>query len=294
MILWPIIKGGSDETKSRAVGVVRCVLPAPNSRDAKLRLDDDKAVIEMIATQMAPVMDAFNSRIETDRLLAVTRHDLLAPLVMIEHAVDTLAEMVNAPEHSETTSRIRKDAEVAFLMVRNLVPNLTILSPPEEKFAPKVSSIAEVLAGLNRPLTHYAKENSNIILQFDDFSDCPAMMLDQALISLALFHLITNAIKYGDPGSTVYVSKAIDENSFLIHVTNYGLGIEEQEVPYLFRANYRGTRAIRAKTGQGLGLNSAKRALSLHGGDIRLTKLNNPTVFSVLLPKALAHSAQSK
>ncbi len=77
------------------------------------------------------------------------------------------------------------------------------------------------------------------------------------------------------------------EDTFLVSVTNFGIGIEPDEVSHLFTVNYRSQRAETVAKGSGLGLSIARAIMRKHGGDLVLTAPKDPTIFSAVFPKKL-------
>ena len=107
-----------------------------------------------------------------------------------------------------------------------------------------------------------------------------------------MYNLLQNAIKYSNPGTVVTVegdAQRNDDTWYNIHVKNTGIGINDDEAPYIFDRAYRSKRARkRSETGLGIGLTTAKELIERHGGKLILTKQNNPTIFTIALPGYLA------
>ena len=113
---------------------------------------------------------------------------------------------------------------------------------------------------------------------------------DKDKIRQLLVILLDNAIKYSKEPIDVTVS-AVKQN-LRIHVTDKGMGIPENEIPYLFERFYRvdGARA-RSTGGVGLGLSIAKRIVDLHEGQIDVfSKLGKGTTITLQFPQMLKNS----
>ncbi|MNG14728.1 Alkaline phosphatase synthesis sensor protein PhoR [compost metagenome] len=107
---------------------------------------------------------------------------------------------------------------------------------------------------------------------------------DRDKIRQLLVILIDNAIKYSKDSIDVTVSAV--KQSIRLYVADKGIGIPENEIPYLFERFYRvdGARS-RATGGVGLGLSIAKRIVDLHEGQIEvISKPEHGTTIMLQFP----------
>jgi signal transduction histidine kinase len=109
---------------------------------------------------------------------------------------------------------------------------------------------------------------------------------DRDLLSLVMYNLIENALKFTAPKETVEVRALEDGKAIVVEVADAGPGIPADELPKIFDELYRGANA-RGIDGSGLGLALVKRIIELHGGQIGVrSRQDDPhgTVFTVRLP----------
>lgn len=87
------------------------------------------------------------------------------------------------------------------------------------------------------------------------------------LFSRALSNLVSNAIRYTEPGGTIYIEALSSEASTVIKVRNPGRTIPSDQLLRIFDRFYRGDPA-RADSGSsaGLGLAIVRSIMTLHGG----------------------------
>lgn len=102
-----------------------------------------------------------------------------------------------------------------------------------------------------------------------DFTQCPTVYANADRLEQMLIILLDNAIKYTEKGS-VNVSARWDDEKVVISVNDTGIGIDEQDLPYVFDRFYKVDKAHSGK-GSGLGLSIAKELLKRMGEDIRVT-----------------------
>ena len=102
----------------------------------------------------------------------------------------------------------------------------------------------------------------------------------------ALFNILDNAVKYGEPGMPVCVTVTSYELFVRIDIMNYGNEITGEEYPRIFMRYYRGGNAVFVKEGIGLGLYLSREIITDQGGYIKVSSAKGMgNVFSVFLKK---------
>ncbi|WIV20492.1 HAMP domain-containing sensor histidine kinase [Paenibacillus polygoni] len=103
-----------------------------------------------------------------------------------------------------------------------------------------------------------------------------------------LFIFIENAFKY-TPEGTVTLDAVVYNGQVGLKISDTGIGMDKDEVPYIFDRFYRADESRGVTKGTGLGLSIAKWIIEEHGGSVEvLTKLNEGTTFIIWLPLVLA------
>ncbi len=107
---------------------------------------------------------------------------------------------------------------------------------------------------------------------------------DKKLLRNILINLITNAIKFSDPGKKIIIGIEREKLHTKISVTDEGIGISEEDQAHLFGSFFRGANAMNIQ-GTGLGLHIVKRYIDLLGGKLELkSELNKGTTISFSIP----------
>ncbi len=91
---------------------------------------------------------------------------------------------------------------------------------------------------------------------------------DSTRLEQVLQNLLTNAVKYSPDGGTVVVRVEATARTASVSVTDYGLGIPQDDLPHLFERFYRVQRT-NSLEGNGLGLYICQAIVSAHGGTLR-------------------------
>jgi len=109
---------------------------------------------------------------------------------------------------------------------------------------------------------------------------------DRNLIKELLRIILDNALKYTDVDGYIKISvEEVDKNVAII-IKDNGIGIPQEDIPYIFDRFYRVDKARNKETGgMGLGLSIAKLIVELHGGTIEAeSKLNKGSEFKITIP----------
>jgi signal transduction histidine kinase len=71
----------------------------------------------------------------------------------------------------------------------------------------------------------------------------------------------------------------------VVSVRDYGPGIKEEDLPYIWERFYKGDKARTKKVGTGIGLSIVKHILDLHKTEIQVeSKAGEGTTFTFTLP----------
>lgn len=109
---------------------------------------------------------------------------------------------------------------------------------------------------------------------------------DAAAIKRALMNILSNAIKYSPPSSTIELSYQANVTEHIVSIKDHGIGIPEGEQTKVLDGYYRATNAtVMEAHGTGLGLWVTRKIIEQHGGRLWLeSKLDHGTTIFVALP----------
>jgi signal transduction histidine kinase/class 3 adenylate cyclase/CheY-like chemotaxis protein len=115
------------------------------------------------------------------------------------------------------------------------------------------------------------------------------IFVDAEKFSTLLFNLLSNAFKFTHQGR-IEVSTTIDDETFRLAVADTGVGIKEDQLPYIFdRFRQADGSESRAYAGTGIGLALVKEIAELHGGAVRaFSQYGVGSTFEVTIPRGRA------
>jgi two-component system phosphate regulon sensor histidine kinase PhoR len=191
-------------------------------------------------------------------------HELKTPLTNISGNAEMLAEGVVAEtDMPDFYNRIYSESR----RMTTLVDDIMYLSKLDEKseLREKESvNLFEILGEVQNNLSEKAdKLNVAIIIQN---TDC-LVLGDRNMLYELFFNIIENAVKYNREGGKVEIS--VENN--VVKVSDTGIGIPEESLPFIFDRFYRVDRSRSKKTGgTGLGLAIVKHIVALHNAEINV------------------------
>ena len=110
---------------------------------------------------------------------------------------------------------------------------------------------------------------------------------NHALLVRILSVLLDNAVKYSPRDTRITLSATRSGKKVLLHVTDQGIGIEDSELPLIFRRFYRADKSRGKETthGYGLGLSIADKIARQLGANITVkSQVGTGSTFTVELP----------
>jgi signal transduction histidine kinase len=228
-----------------------------------------------------------------DEFLASVAHDLKNPLTSIKGYAQLLqrqAAKLAAPE----AARLVRDLASIDAMASKTVDQLNELvdlarlqahQPLELNLQP-----LDLVALVRQTVTDYSRINGGHTIEL--IASVPELygVWDELRLERVLGNLLSNALKYSPPGSTVRVHVDPDDEPSgaswaVVKVEDQGIGIPAAELPHVFERFFRASNAVNHHPGAGLGLAGARQIVVQHGGSMSVeSTLNQGSTFTMRLP----------
>jgi signal transduction histidine kinase/CheY-like chemotaxis protein len=115
---------------------------------------------------------------------------------------------------------------------------------------------------------------------------------DDHRLAQVVTNLVSNAIKFTGSGGRVFVDLHESGDSIVLRVSDTGIGISEESLPFIFDKFRQADASLtRAHGGLGLGLAIVREVVALHGGRVDAESSPPGATLTVTLPKALHPAA---
>jgi signal transduction histidine kinase len=146
----------------------------------------------------------------------------------------------------------------------------------------EIGPLIQAVRGVVVPLA--TKQGVELAVEIAD--DLPPAWCDPIRIKQVLYNLLSNGIKFTESGGRVCLVATCNATHIDIAVTDTGIGIDEKDLPRLFR-EFEQLRPVAGTKpgGTGLGLALTRRLLALHGGTVSVrSQAGIGSTFTAQLP----------
>ncbi len=209
-----------------------------------------------------------------DQLLLDISHELRTPLTRMKVALEFLAD-----------SQAKQSLQADIKDMEKMVSEVLETARRHHKYANLKKQPANLVELLKQKLTAFQNQPPGI-----EIVDLPAEIaveVDPEQIKTVFENVLTNAVKYSQPDSNpIQVTYKFRESYAVIRITDFGIGIPEEELPHIFEPFYRVDKSRDKDTGgYGLGLSLCKTIMEAHDGKIEVQSIaQKGTTVSLFFP----------
>jgi PAS domain S-box-containing protein len=225
---------------------------------------------------------------QKDEFLALLAHELRNPLAPICNAAEVLTrQLTDFPNAHAAVDVIKRQAAQLTRLVDDLLDVARVtrgrieLQRSTLEIDRVVSQALETVEPLLREKQHRISASS---------SDGPLYVQgDLARLVQCVSNLLTNAVKFTNPGGDIQVQTRLRGDSVCVAVTDNGAGIARELLPRIFDLFVQGQRTLdRAQGGLGIGLPVVKKLMEMHGGRVSAFSagVGQGATFELCLPRA--------
>jgi len=257
-------------------------------------LRDAQGAIAGVTCSAVDITPLKQAAVELERLnqlknefLGMAAHDLRNPIGDILALAELLyidVATVLTEEQRGFLSDIERSSKFMLQLIDNLLDVSSIeaghlhlnLRPSDPR------KVLERSVGINAKLARQKQIHVDLHIE----GALPKLSFDEAGIEQVLNNLISNAVKFSQPGAVVEVRAEMHDGGVLISVRDQGPGIPETERDKLFQPFGRtSVRSTASERSTGLGLAIARKIVEGHGGRIWLeSQVGVGSVFRFTLP----------
>lgn len=226
----------------------------------------------------------------SDRYLMLILHELKGPIYSVREAAEFLNHIAGK-EGDMNRAQIReiaRDIELQMVLVARMLESNHLFTVSDLRVHPRESDLNAVAKHVIEQIQPFAERRHGqpMLVEFRKAPDHVSCEIDEHMISQAIWNLVDNALRYGDPQRSVIVGVENTDQLAEVSVTDFGIGIPPNAIEKIMHPHFRAENAMRISfAGAGLGLTVAERVARAHGGSIVVRSCANPTVIVLSLPK---------
>ncbi|KKQ47031.1 MAG: PAS/PAC sensor signal transduction histidine kinase [Candidatus Moranbacteria bacterium GW2011_GWD2_37_9] len=202
--------------------------------------------------------------------ISIASHQLRTPLTAIKGYLSLVVEGSYGQVDDSVKNALQKAYsanERLILLVEDLL-NASRIESGRMKYDLADARLEDLVSQSCDSLALKAEDEGLFLKVNAPKSPLPVFHVDGIKVREVISNFIDNAIKYTEKGG-VEIGFESDSNSVKIIVSDTGIGIPRDEIPYLFKKFSRGKNTSRLNaTGTGLGLFVAKNNIEAHGGRV--------------------------
>lgn len=241
-------------------------------------VENQQATIERLRTMEAYRRD----------FLGDVSHELKTPVFNIQGYIYTLLEgaIDDAQLRDKYLNRAAKNADRLQKITEDL-ESISKLELGSLALDIKKTDIRQLVDSVFEEYELKAAKQNIRLMYKEGASSGFQVMADKHYIRTVMSNLISNSIKYGNPGGVTKVAFYDMDDFVLIEVADNGIGIEKHDLMHIFDRFYRVDKSrSRDVGGSGLGLSIVKHIIEAHNQTINVrSTLGKGSTFSFTLDK---------
>ncbi|MBP1996651.1 HAMP domain-containing sensor histidine kinase [Paenibacillus eucommiae] len=237
----------------------------------RVQVNDNKDEIATLMKMFNEMMDQVERSFQQQRqFVEDASHELRTPLAIIEGHLSLLQRWGKGDPAILEESLDVSIQELSRL--KGLVQELLTLTRSEKlslEAAPKLQNPDQTIQQLikNIALLH---PSFHFESRLDALSNV-TIAVDAPHLEQILLIIMDNAVKYSGDSKLIRVSGSVQQEEASIEISDFGIGIPEEELPFVLNRFYRVDKARSGEQGgHGLGLSIAERLVKRYSGRIEL------------------------
>ncbi|RJR38411.1 MAG: sensor histidine kinase [Desulfobacteraceae bacterium] len=220
-------------------------------------------------------------------VVSIVSHQLRTPLssllmsihLLLEENIGKLTE-----KQTELLMAAREDTERLKGILDDLL-DLSRIESGKSYLMPEPISPNALASDAIEPFLVEAKDKGVAILNTVP-QDVPEVMAEPARMSHVFANLLSNAMKFTNPGGTITIQAHLERDFVRFSVKDTGSGVPPEHLRHLFEQFYR-VPGQNERSGVGLGLAIVKEIVKAHGGTVGVeSETGKGSVFHFTLPLA--------
>lgn len=294
--IWVRAQGAVEFEGGKAVRLIGAIKDITEARQRSLALQEEQTLRLQVQHQAAETERLLGER---SQMLDILAHEVRQPLNNASAVLQSAASFLATVQDQSVSPRLTKAQGVLSRVLDSIDNTLAVASllarpDPIGRDDGDIDALLGVaIADLPEPDRHR--------IQIHRHTSVRTVSMDTSLMRLAIRNLLSNALRYTPPESTVRVelSDSDEPLALLIDISDQGPGIPAHLLPRLFErgihsralgtpgegvpaATTRGGHGQGQGHGLGLGLYIVRRVMELHGGTAALVR-NTPAGLTMRL-----------
>ncbi len=266
-------------------GAIRAMAQGKLGIAVPVRSRDEIGELTTAFNQMSA--DLAHSNQLRKQMTADIAHDLRTPLTVIGGYIESLRDGV-LEANPERFDVMHQEVQHLQHLVEDL-RTLSLADAGELKLNRQRVSPWDLLNQSMAAFKHQAAQKQVALHVIAD-PGLPDLEVDEIRMAQVLGNLVSNALRYTQVGGAIDLSARRHGDEIILSVTDTGVGISPEALPYIFERFYRADESRHGEAESGLGLALAKSLVEAHGGTITASSegVGKGSTFTIHFPTQIA------
>lgn len=241
---------------------------------------------------------AENTNKAQNNFISNISHELRTPIAVIMSSNQLLELNIKKEKSNYNESNIQKTSIIKqncnrLIRLTNNIIDIAKIDSGFMNLKTKNIDIVFLIESIVNSVVPYAA-TKNIDIVFDTNEEEVIMSIDPDKIERIILNLMSNAIKFSQENTNIYVTVEKLEDTLICSVKDTGIGMEQKHLDNIFeRFTQIDDIMVRKNEGSGIGLSLVKSFINLHGGDIKVkSSVGEGSEFTVYLPIKLDENSE--
>ncbi len=247
-----------------------------------MKLSEPSQILQNLESMRISLIEAQN---QTTKFIMGISHDIRTPLSIIKGYTEALSDNILTSDEEKQNALNLISAKTQQLegITESLIDFMRMEKKElREQFEP--INICEFLNYFAKSCTLTLSLYSRKFSYSINIPENYCTKANRTLSLRALDNLFSNALRYTHDGDSISLNADLTEEGIIITLSDTGIGIEKEELDYIFNIFYRGSNATK-ENGLGVGLAVVHNITETHGWKISCSsKKNKGTTFTITIP----------
>ena len=247
-------------------------LIAEGDLEKEIRIKGSNEITSLSSSLNAMRLSLQDAQLRRSRFIMGISHDLRTPVAVIKGYTEALSDGVIENDSMKKKAFEIISAKISQLedMIDDLI-NFMKLDTGEWRQNLKANNFTHFLQDFVQSYAFNAEVLHKNLTASIDLPQKLMVYYDEKLVLRVFENLVSNAIRYTKENGLIDIKAYLsNEDTIVVAVKDNGIGIAEDELPYIFDHFYRGSNS-RREEGSGLGLSVVKNIIDSHGWEIQVS-----------------------
>lgn len=226
------------------------------------------------------------SSVEKMQFFRFVSHELKSPIVAIESTANVITDVMSYKIDSEVKGLIHR-IQIRTQQILSMIKDLLDISYDQSR------ELKEELVDPCEFINMFIEDEKSSLeikhIKLSINNNCKEktnLLLDKFKLEKIFTNILGNAIRYTPEGGKISVITEIVNSTWILKVTDSGIGISEEDQKHIFDEFFRGRNAKNyINIGTGLGMNIVKKFVEEINGSIEIeSELNKGTTVIIKVP----------